>query len=102
MTKLQSADQDFIKHLGMHLGVLVVKYVFLDAHGRDKGGPEMQSCSGFFIVLDDRWYFVTAGHVFYRTDGPVGFKQAIDAKAIRVTEAFLADYFGPGANPHSH
>src|SRR4051794_35941677 len=32
----------------------------------------METCSGFFIVLDDQWYFVTAGHVFERSDGKVG------------------------------
>jgi hypothetical protein len=100
MTDTHAADLTFLTHLGKHLGVLGVEYVLVDKDGRDKGKPQMQTCSGFFIVLDNQWYFVTAGHVLERADGPLGIKQALDAKAIRITRAFLADYFGPDAKPH--
>src|SRR5438093_1201044 len=93
MTDTLAADLVFLEHLGKYLGVLAVEFVFLDKEGKDKGKPVMQTYSGFFIVLDNKWYFVTAGHVIERTDGPVGLKQALDAKAIRITRAFLADYF---------
>jgi hypothetical protein len=43
---------------------------------------------------------VTAGHVFHRTGERAGLKQAIETRAIRVTRASIADYFGPGAKPH--
>ncbi len=61
---------------------------------------EMRSYSGFFVVLDDLWYFVTAGHVFERSDGIVGLKQAVNDKRIRITRASIADYFGPDAKPY--
>src|SRR2546428_13677808 len=97
MADTLAADLVFLEHLGKYLGVLAVEFVFLDKDGKDKSKPQMRTYSGFFIVLDNHWYFVTAGHVFERTDGPVGLKQALDGKAIRIKRAFLADYFGPDA-----
>jgi hypothetical protein len=90
----------FLGHLGQHIGVLAVEFVRLDKLGRPTGAPEMRTCSGFFVVLDGLWYFVTAGHVFERSDRMAGLKQAVDAKAIRITRAFIADYFGAGAKHH--
>ena len=93
------ADLRFLDYLGSHLGLLAVEYVFLDKKGKDTGQTKMQTCSGFFVVLDDQWYFVTAGHVFHRSGERVGLKQAVDEKAIRITRSFIADYFGPDAKP---
>jgi hypothetical protein len=100
LTKPHASDLLFLEHLGKHLGVLAVQYVVLGQDGKSKSTPELSTYSGFFIVLDDQWYFVTAGHVFERSDGCVGLKQALDAQAIHITTAFLADYFGPDAKPH--
>jgi hypothetical protein len=100
VTDIPEAALAFLDHLGQHIGVLAVEFVHLDKIGQLTGAPEMRSCSGFFIVLDGQWYFVTAGHVFERSDRMVGLKQAVDAKAIRITRAFIADYFGPRARHH--
>ena len=92
------SDLEFMKHLGKYLGVLAVRILRLDKNGKDIGKPIMQTYSGFFIKLDNQWYFVTAGHVFERHDNNmIGLKQALDATAIRIIEASILDYFGPDA-----
>jgi predicted methyltransferase len=40
----------FLNHLGQHVGVLAVEFICLDKFGRPSGGPEMRTCSGFFVV----------------------------------------------------
>jgi hypothetical protein len=50
------------------------------------------TCSGFVILFQGSWFFITAGHVL---------KEEIDANVqkarIRIVSACLADYFGPDA-----
>jgi hypothetical protein len=100
VTKPLGNDPHFLQRFGRFLGLLGVEFVPLDAEGRDRGTPQMRTYSCFFIELDSRSYFVTAGHNFERSDGPLGLRQAIDTKAIRVRRAFLADYFGPDSKPY--
>jgi hypothetical protein len=93
MTPTLEGDLVFMDYLGRHLGVLTVEYVPLN-DGKDNGNPLVETCSGFFIILDNQWYFISAGHVFERTDNKLGLRQALDQKAIRVTKASIADFFG--------
>lgn len=100
MTNFFGSDPHFLQRFGKVLGLLGVEFVLLDAEGKDRAAAQLRTYSGFFIELDRRSYFVTAGHNFERSDGPLGLRQAIEAKAIRVTRAFLADYFGPDARSY--
>jgi hypothetical protein len=82
----------WMKSLGQYIGCLAVTYVPLDANGDDDGTPMTDICSGFFIILDEHWFFVTAGHVFMNDKG-VGLEQQIERKRIRIESAGILDYF---------
>ena len=97
MTPISDADLEFFALLRQHIGLLGVEYEAIDSAGKPADMPRMLSCSGFFIVLDGHWYFVTAGHAFQRSDGEIGLWQALQAGSIRIKRSFIADYFGPGA-----
>jgi hypothetical protein len=58
------------------------------------------ACSGLFVILDGKWYFVTAGHVF-KNSTDTGLEQLIGRKIIRIESAGILDYFGMDASaPH--
>src|SRR5881409_924957 len=86
----------WMKNVGQYIGSLAVTYIQLDTKRNPAGDPMTCSRSGFFIVLDDKWYFVTAGHVFKNDDG-TGLEQLIGGDQIRVESAAILDYFGKGA-----
>jgi hypothetical protein len=100
MTPNTGADSNLwlLKHFSKHIGVLFVHYAIYDKHGR-KCGQQHEFYSGFFIILDGQWYFVTAGHVFWREpeDKEIGLLQALKAGRIRFIEMSLAEYFGRNA-----
>jgi hypothetical protein len=85
----------FLKQVGRHLGCLVVNYVALDSKGNDVTEERVASFSGFFIVMDGQWLFVTAGHVF--DDAEEGIERLRKAGRIRVTHARIVTCFGAGA-----
>ena len=74
-----------------HLGALGIQYVFLDSNGNPSSEEKSASYSGFFISLDDDWYFVTAGHVFHN-EGK-GLHELVENGQIRITQSSICDYF---------
>jgi hypothetical protein len=55
MAEASEADLTFLNHLGQHLGLLAVEYVYLDKEGQTVGELRRETCSGFFVELDSKW-----------------------------------------------
>lgn len=91
----------FLKYIGRHFGCLAVTYFALDARGGRVGEPMMRAYSGFFLLLDERWFFVTAGHVFENSEEPEkGLEYLLRKNRIEIVRTSLIDYLGIGAKIH--
>lgn len=88
-------ERVFLSYIMRHLGCLAVTYVALDRDGLPQGDERVATYSGFFIVVDGRWFFVTAGHVF--DDPDEGLEVLRTKRRIQVLQASLLDYFGVDA-----
>lgn len=83
-----------LRFLCRHLVSLWVYYYPIDSSGKPIGQPQSSAYSGFVLSIQDKWYWVTAGHNLE------GLEQSLSDKKIKVTYCNLVDYFGSDAISH--
>ena len=83
-----------LRFLCRHLVSLWVYYYPIDSNGKPIGQPQSSAYSGFVLSIQDKWYWVTAGHNLE------GLEQSLSDKKIKVIYYNLVDYFGSDAISH--
>jgi hypothetical protein len=91
MVKDQNDGLALIKFMSRHLVALVG-----DTEPYDRKAEQwirrVSAISGFILSLNERWYWLTAGHCLQRLDEGLG------DGTVRISNGHFMDYFGTGAS----
>jgi hypothetical protein len=85
---LERFREQLYDRLCRHLVCLGIRFTHLDTQGNSDGKEHIRLYSCFVVSIKDKWFLVTAGHVFEELD------KGLRKKAIRIESSFLADFFG--------
>lgn len=85
---LERFREQLYDRLCRHLVCLGIRFTRLDTQGNSDGKEYVCPCSCFVVSIKDKWFLVTAGHVFQELD------ECLREKTIRIESSFLADFFG--------